>query len=81
MSSENNVPEFIKRLQKEREELSTKVDALDDFFETELFAGLSNYQQELLVQQGDAMGEYLSILSLQIDNELQILKDNANANA
>lgn len=78
--SDNNIPEFIKRIQNERAELSIKVENLSKFFETSIFAGLSDYQQELLRQQDDAMSEYLDILDLRIDNELQILKDNANAN-
>lgn len=77
--SDNSIPEFIQRIQNERAELSIKLANLNKFFETDIYSNLSNYQQELLVQQSDAMSEYLEILGLRIVNELQILKDNANA--
>jgi hypothetical protein len=77
--SDSNIPEFIQRIQNERAELSIKLANLNKFFETDIYSDLSSYQQELLVQQSDAMSEYLEILDLRIANELQILKDNANA--
>lgn len=76
--SDNNIPEFIQRIQNERAELSIKLANLVKFFDTDVYENLSDYQQELLVQQCEAMSDYLEILDLRIANELQILKDNAN---
>lgn len=76
---ENNIPSSLKHIQNERAELSIKVENLLKFFETSVFEELSDYQKELLRQQDDAMSEYLDILDLRIDNELQTLKDNASS--
>lgn len=76
--SDSSIPEFIQRIQNERAELSIKLANLVKFFDTDVYKNLSDYQQELLVHQEEAMSDYLEILDLRIANELQILKDNAN---
>ena len=51
----------------ERNELVVKLNALDSFIPSEIFASLSTEDQHLLTQQRTVMNEYRRILDLRIN--------------
>lgn len=60
------MPDFIKRMIAEKEELKERVDILNEFMDTEMYEKMSDYESELLHSQLSAMEEYLRLLSCRI---------------
>lgn len=58
---------FIDRMHIECDELSKRRDSLHDFFNTQKFKELDNFDQYLLLHQYTAMGDYLSVLKIRIE--------------
>jgi len=54
--------EFQQRVVDEKKELDVKLDALVKFFETPIFSGLPNDEQDRLAKQAEYMGKYSEIL-------------------
>ena len=54
---------FLQRLELEKKELKEKLDALKSFLDSEKLDGINLYHKELLFEQKDAMGLYLSVLN------------------
>ena len=58
---------FIDRMHIECDELSKRRDSLHDFFNTQKFKELDNFDKYLLLHQYTAMGDYLSVLKMRIE--------------
>lgn len=72
------MPDYIKRMITEKEELYDKVDKCIKFITGEKFTTLDVYQKELLIKQHSAMTNYLIILNARINYEKELLCSNAN---
>lgn len=72
------MPDYIKRMITEKEELYDKVDKCIKFITGEKFTTLDGYQKELLIKQHSAMTNYLIILNARINYEKELLCSNAN---
>ncbi len=57
-----HLPPHQQRVIAEREQLADRIQKLESFLATEMFAGLPEDEQQLLKMQADAMVVYLSIL-------------------
>lgn len=68
---------FIDRLFKEQEELNIKINKLNSFLGSDKYVSLSTKQQELLVEQFNAMNEYKRTLN---ERTALILQDKENNN-
>lgn len=62
----NQLQPHQQRVVTERDELRTKYEALMSFGQTETFASLPEQEQELLVEQSEAMSVYLEVLNRRI---------------
>ncbi|MFA6843988.1 MAG: hypothetical protein WCR33_06290 [Bacilli bacterium] len=62
----------FERLLKEESDLQEKVEKLETFINSKGFDRINNKNKELLLQQLTAMHEYLSILSLRIDENVSL---------
>lgn len=58
---------FIDRMNIECEQLAKRRNSLHDFFNTQKFKELDNFDQYLLLHQYTAMGDYLSVLKIRIE--------------
>ena len=58
---------FIERMQNEHAELTEKLEKLELFKTSDIFAGLTIMEQDLLEMQGFYMGRYAKILKNRID--------------
>ena len=63
------MPDYLKRMITEKEELYDKVDKCIKFIVGEKFTTLNGYQKELLIKQHKAMINYLIILNTRINHE------------
>ena len=72
------MPDYIKRMITEKEELYDKVDKCINFITGEKFITLDGYQKELLIKQHSAMTNYLVILNARINYEKELLCSNTN---
>lgn len=72
------MPDYIKRMITEKEELYDKVDKCIKFITGEKFTTLDGYQKELLIKQHSAMTNYLIVLNARINYEKELLYSNAN---
>jgi hypothetical protein len=70
------MPDYIKRMIIEKEELYDKVDKCIKFITGEKFTTLNGYQKELLIKQHKAMINYLIILNTRINYEKELLYSN-----
>lgn len=62
----------FERLLKEEADLQEKVKKLEEFIKSRGFDRVNNRNKELLLQQLTVMHEYLSILSLRIDENVSL---------
>lgn len=69
---------FIDRMHIECDELAKRRDSLHDFFNTQKFKELDNFDQYLLLHQYTAMGDYLSVLMIRIERAENNNPDKAN---
>lgn len=58
---------YIDRMNIECNELAKRRDSLHNFFNTQKFKELDNFDQYLLLHQYTAMGDYLSVLIMRIE--------------
>lgn len=72
------MPDYIKRIITEKEELYDKVDKCIKFITGEKFITFDDYQKELLIKQQGAMTNYLVILNARINYEKELLCSNTN---
>lgn len=73
-----NLPEYVQRMIKEKDELYDKTAKCLDFILGDKFDKLNELQKELLVKQHGHMCNYLIVLKARIDNEIKILKEKDN---
>jgi hypothetical protein len=60
---------YLERMQIERDELSTKCDALLKFMGSDVFLAMPKNKRDLMSEQYDVMRDYLLVLSKRINLE------------
>lgn len=70
------IPDYLKRMITEKEELEKKLVSLGTFTRTKEFRELPQYERSLLLQQRDLMEEYKIILQKRI--EISAEKENCS---